>query len=60
MPPKKPAPAGANKKTQEKKKEKIIEVKHRRCCSTLLVLAVRLGRGVRDALELTRSPRMGC
>jgi len=27
MPPKKPAPAGANKKTQEKKKEKIIEDK---------------------------------
>lgn len=26
MPPKKPAPAAANKKTQEKKKEKIIEV----------------------------------
>ena len=27
MPPKKPAPAVGNKKTQEKKKEKIIEVK---------------------------------
>lgn len=26
MPPKKPAPATGNKKTQEKKKEKIIEV----------------------------------
>lgn len=27
MPPKKPAPPTGNKKTQEKKKEKIIEVK---------------------------------
>lgn len=36
MPPKKPAQPGGNKKTQEKKKEKIIEVKVTRVSVSLI------------------------
>lgn len=42
MPPKKPAPPAGNKKTQEKKKEKIIEVKITRVSMLLLAVADKL------------------